>query len=334
VIKEKLSIELTTQCNINCSFCFARAGNAERFSLSTDLVKAIIAEGYNTGYRRLHITGGEPLLWEGLFEILDYAFGMGYKTTFMNTNGTLLTDSASARLAVYGGLSISVSLDGQEALHEYLRGKGSYRRVIQGIENSLNAGNNLFIFTLACKSILPDLPQFVNQIYKQFSSIKCLTLIPLIKLQDGVFPLSKQLLEPDDFLQLVRTVALLNVGGFKTDVLNDPMVNVASKFLEMPWIPPTYPLYRDGSMIIMANRDIRLSHSSDYIFAKYKSGMIEKVLTSDEYKRAVSPDEATCPSCEYKELCKENGVVRPSDSFREMRSEVPYCRQILDRIAP
>lgn len=333
MIKEKLSIEVTTHCNIDCSFCFARAGNAERFSLSTDLVKAIIADGYNTGYRRLHITGGEPLLWEGLFEILDYAFGMGYKTAFINTNGTLLKENIVNRLAAYRGLWISVSLDGSEALHEYLRGKGSYRQVIQGIKKALDAGINLFIFTLACKSILPDLPYFVNQTYRQFSSIKCLTLIPLFKSQDGVFPLSKQLLEPDDFLQLVRTVALLNVGGFKTDFLNDPMVNVASKILKMPWIPPTYPLYRDGSMIIMANRDIRLSHSSDYIFAKYKSGMIEKVLTSDEYKRAVSPDEATCPSCEYKELCRENGVVRPSESFTKMRSEVPYCRQVLDRIA-
>ena len=333
MIEEKLSIEVTTHCNIDCSFCFARAGNAARSSLPIDLVKEIITEGYNTGYRRLHITGGEPLLWEGLVEALDHAFGTGFKTAFMNTNGTLLTDSAGARLASYEGLSISVSLDGQEALHEYLRGKGSYKRVIQGIENALNTGNNLFIFTLACKSILPDLPHFVNQIYRQFSSIKYITLIPLVKSQNGVFLLSKQLLEPDDFLQLAKTAALLNVCGFKTNFLNDPMVNVASKMIEMPWIPLTYPLYRDGSMIIMANRDIRLSHSSDYTFAKYKSGMIEEVLTSDEYKRAVSSDEATCPSCEYKGLCKEYGVVRPSESFTEIRSEVPFCRQVLDRIA-
>ena len=145
MIKEKLSIEVTTHCNIDCSFCFARAGDAERSSLSTDIVKAIIADGYNTGYRRLHITGGEPLLWEGLFEVLDYAFEMGYKTTFMNTNGTLLKENIVNRLAVYRGLWISVSLDGSEALHEYLRGEGSYRQVIQGIKKALDAGINLFI---------------------------------------------------------------------------------------------------------------------------------------------------------------------------------------------
>jgi len=133
VIEEKLSIEVTTHCNIDCSFCFARAGNAERYSLPIDLVKEIITEGYNTGYRRLHITGGEPLLWEGIFGVLDYAFSIGYKTAFMNTNGTLLTKNIAKKLAGYRYLRISVSLDGGEDLHNQLRGDDSYRRAVQGI---------------------------------------------------------------------------------------------------------------------------------------------------------------------------------------------------------
>ena len=332
VIEESLSIEVTTHCNSDCLHCFARTGILKRSRLSLDLSKEIIAEGYNTGYRHLHITGGEPLLWEGLFEALDYAFRMGYKTVSMNTNGTLLTKDVNSKLAIYDCLSISVSLEGIEALHDRLRGQGSYRQTVLGIEKALDAGIELVIFTTAGKSLLPELPHFADDLYKKFSSIEYLTLIQLIKLMDDGFGLSEELLEPQDFIQLVQTVSLLNLYGFRTIVKNNPLVNVVSKLIEMPWIPQAHPLYREGSMIIMANRKISLSHSSRDCFGKYEPGMIQKVLASDEYRKAVAPDEKTCPLCKYAELCMGNGMIRPSEWYWDIHPNLPYCKTVLDRI--
>ncbi len=321
---------MTTHCNIDCSHCFARAGNSERSSLPIELVKQITTEGYNVGYRHLHITGGEPLLWEGLFEVLDYASGMGYRTVFMNTNGTLLTEDVSGRLAAYSGLSISVSLDGPKTLHDRLRGEGSYRQAVQGIEKALEAGIDLIIFTTACKSLLPELPHFADYLYKKFPGIKYLALIQLIPVTDGIFPLSEELLEPEDFLQLVDMVSLLNLLGHKTLFLNNPLAYVASKLLKILWIPRSAPLYSEGSMIVMANRDICLSHSSRDSFGKYELGMIEKVLVSDGYRKAVAPDETTCPSCEYSELCMENGMVQPPERYWDKHFDMLYCQKVLD----
>ena len=97
--EESLGIEVTTHCNCNCPHCFARAAIAEHSSLSPDLVKEIIREGYTARYRRLHITGGEPLLWKGLFAVLAFGFKLGYKAVFLNTNGTILTKDIARRLA-------------------------------------------------------------------------------------------------------------------------------------------------------------------------------------------------------------------------------------------
>ena len=96
---ESLSIEVTTRCNSSCPHCFARAPIAKQASLSPDLVREIICEGYTAGYRHLHITGGEPLLWKGLFAVLEYGLKLGYIAVFMNTNGTLLTKDTARRLA-------------------------------------------------------------------------------------------------------------------------------------------------------------------------------------------------------------------------------------------
>jgi len=326
-----LSIEVTTRCNGSCLHCFARAGIAEPSSLSINLAKAIIAEGYDLGYRHLHITGGEPLIWRSLFAALDYAYGVGYQTVFLNTNGTLLTVAITRRLAAYSGLSLSVSLEGTQRHHDSLRGQGSYLLAVQGIEQALDAGIDLTIFTIACKSLLSDLPRFADDLYKNFPAVAYLTLLQLVPVTKGIFALSDELLEPGDLLKLIEMVSLLNLLGHKTRFLYNPLAYTASKLLKFHWIPRSLPLYSDGSIIILANRDICLSHSSRYSFGKYASGGIKTILASDAYRKAIAPDEKTCPSCKYTELCMENGMDRPSESYWDILSERHYCQTVLDR---
>jgi MoaA/NifB/PqqE/SkfB family radical SAM enzyme len=329
-----LSIEVTTRCNSACMHCFVRAGKPRRLSLSLEVVKDIIAEGYDAGYRHLHITGGEPLLWERLWKTLHCAFGRGFETVFLNTNGTLLTEGLSNRLAEYPGLSISVSLEGTEAFHDRLRGEGSYKRASLGIEKALRAGVGLCVFALATRSLVPNLPYFAEETYKKFPGIRYLTLIPLTRMQDNNVSLRKELLAPEYFLRLVRTVSLLNVYGLRTDVLNDPLINVASKLLEMPWIPQARALNRRGSMMVMANRDICLSHPLRNSFGKYAPGMIQRVLSSEPYRKAVAPDDTACPLCKYIERCRDNGLLRPSGYEWGKYNGLPYCRRVLDKVLP
>ena len=86
-------------------------------------------------------------------------------------------------------------------------------------------------------------------------------------------------------------------------------------------------------MIVMASRQMAVVHSNRNSFGRYRPGMIRKVLASHEYRKTVAPDEATCPSCEYAHVCKENGMVRPSQGYGDLYVDTPFCRQVLDRIA-
>jgi MoaA/NifB/PqqE/SkfB family radical SAM enzyme len=199
----------------------------------------MVREGYEAGYRHLHVTGGEPLLWVGLLPIFAYAFALGYQSAFLNTNGTLLTGKISRKLAAYSGLSVSVSLQGPRRLHDYIRGKGSYDLALKGIDNALNAGLPVHIFTTVSRSLIPDLPRFAERLFVTLPGIEQLTLIQLIRVPEDVFDLSKEVLGPDDFLRLVRMVSLLNLFGLKVDLLNNPLAVVASKVLKMPWVPPS-----------------------------------------------------------------------------------------------
>jgi len=326
-----LSVEVTTRCNSSCSHCFVRARGLPMSSLAPDLVRSLVQEGYEVGYRQLHITGGEPLLWDGLLNIFDYAFGLGYQTAFLNTNGTLLTDKFSRKLATYGGLAVSVSLQGPKRLHDDIRGRGSHDRTLRGIENAMSVGVPVYIFTTVGRSLIPDLPQFSDELFTAWPDIKRLYLIQLIRVPADVLDLSKEVLSPDDFLTLVRMVSLLNLYGLRVDLLNNPLAAVASRLMRMPQVPPSLPLYRPGSLMITAEKRITLAHSTTDDFGVYEPGILSKMLSNTDYCRSVSPDRSLCGNCAHILICEMEGMVRPSEWYRDMFPKVPYCRRVLEK---
>ena len=62
-------------------------------------------------------------------------------------------------------------------------------------------------------------------------------MIQLIRVKDDRFDLTDELLVPDDFIRRVRTVSALNLYGLKTNVLYNPLVNVAASLLRLPMVP-------------------------------------------------------------------------------------------------
>lgn len=326
---DRLSIEVTTHCNSSCSHCFVRARGPLRSSLGPELAKAMVREGYEAGYRRLHLTGGEPLLWEGLTDILDFAFALGYESAFLNTNGMLLTPQFSKRLAGYKGLGLSVSLQGPKPRHDHIRGRGTYERAQKGIRHALHAGLSVHVFTTVGRSMIQDLPGFAEYVFRVYPDLEQLTLIQLIRVPGDVFDLSREVLNPDDFLRLVQTISLLNLCGLKVDLLNNPLAVVASKLLKMPWVPPSPPLYRPGSLMITADLRITLAHSTMGHFGLYEPGILQQIISSNEYLQAVSQDFSVCRGCGYFRLCSKEGMLRASEWYRDMSPHVPYCQRVL-----
>lgn len=327
--EKPLGIELTTRCNSACTHCFARAGWAEEACLAPDRAREICAEGYREGYRKLHLTGGEPLLWPFLMDLLDHVFTLGYQSVFLNSNGMLLTDAVARNLALYPGLALSVSLQGPEALHDRMRGRGAYRGACQGIAAGLKAGLRLSIFTAIGRTLLPQLPAFVADVYAKFGDIERLTLIQMIAVKQAPLDLCRELLAPEVFLRLIRMVSAFNMCGYTINVLNNPLANVAAAMMGLPMVPRSYPLCRPGKIMVRANGDITLAHSAWTPFGTYEAGMVGDVLSDDRYANAVAPDTIVCPTCRFVAHCRENGMPQPPNEALDMVAEPCYCQRAL-----
>lgn len=86
-----------------------------------------------------HFTGGEPLIRQDVLSILNYAFNKGLSTSLM-TNGTLVTSDVARKLREAQVHDVQISLDGLEAVHDNMRGKGSFGRAEDGINNLIAKG--------------------------------------------------------------------------------------------------------------------------------------------------------------------------------------------------
>ncbi|MDO8602993.1 MAG: radical SAM protein [Candidatus Omnitrophota bacterium] len=82
-----------------------------------------------------HLSGGEPLMTEGVLDLVSFIADEGYKTN-MVTNGFLIDEKMAEDVMNSKLGSVTISLDGiNPDTHDYIRGvNGSYSRIMEAIE--------------------------------------------------------------------------------------------------------------------------------------------------------------------------------------------------------
>jgi sulfatase maturation enzyme AslB (radical SAM superfamily) len=116
------NLELTNRCNLRCTFCPTADGRMQRARGFMDpALFARALEGAGRLEFVLLFQWGEPLLHPKFFDLARRAAARGART-LVTTNGTLLDDRRVAELLRSGLDRVTVSVDGDAATHEAVRG--------------------------------------------------------------------------------------------------------------------------------------------------------------------------------------------------------------------
>lgn len=145
--------EITRRCNLHCAHCRAWAEDeCYQGELSLEQCKAVIDDIARISDPILILTGGEPLLRDDIWEIIDYAHAAGLHPV-IGTNGTLIDDDTAARIYEHGISRISVSLDFPDAEgQDRFRGKpGAFDETISGIRCAERHGIGVQVNTTITK---------------------------------------------------------------------------------------------------------------------------------------------------------------------------------------
>ena len=92
-----VQFELTFRCNERCKHCYCPRDNDVSSELSTDEIKHVIDDLKEMNVVDLTFTGGDLFVRKDTFEILEYAYSLGF-TINIFTNGTLLQEEDFYRL--------------------------------------------------------------------------------------------------------------------------------------------------------------------------------------------------------------------------------------------
>lgn len=151
-------ISLTESCNLGCSGCWVSQGG--RKQLTPKQLDGIITQCKQNGSYFFGLLGGEPLLYKGLFEVIEKHSDCYFQ---LFTNGTLLTDEVAQKLKELGNVTPLISIEGLKEESDRRRKRDNvYARTLSGVRACRKAGLIFGAAASICQSNYNDL---VNRKY-------------------------------------------------------------------------------------------------------------------------------------------------------------------------
>ncbi len=158
-------LRLGTRCNFNCRYCLV--GSEKKFVRPLEDVTRELEFGRRCGLLRVALTGGEPMLYPGLLDVVSRARSLGYERVILVTNASLLASESNLdRLLDAGVNAVGFSFDvPNRELSEHLWRSDAFEVVTSGIEN-LMAHSELILGSIAVITQqtvrqLPELARFL-----------------------------------------------------------------------------------------------------------------------------------------------------------------------------
>lgn len=156
--------EITLACDLACRHCGSRAGRARPDELSTAEALDAVDQLAALGTLEVTLIGGEAYLRADWLDIVRRLHGHGIVVS-MTTGGRGLTGEIVTAAKEAGLDGVSVSIDGDEATHDRLRGvTGSYRAAIAAMVACRDAGMRVACNTQINRLSLPCLPELLETI--------------------------------------------------------------------------------------------------------------------------------------------------------------------------
>lgn len=202
-----ISFDVTSECNLRCIHCYNNSGNyhtkMEKRSL-IDIAKQIRdLKPYN-----VCLCGGEPLLQEYLFDIID-ELKKGNITVTMVSNGLLMTDDMCKKLIDHGIYGMQISLDGAYSWqHDTIRGlNGAYDKAINAIKIlSKNGMKQISTSCLPSKLVIGYLTDYIELCLSiGVNNVRCMSFLSsgrgrdygkkLMLNEEGYFDFCRELLK-------------------------------------------------------------------------------------------------------------------------------------------
>ncbi len=135
-----VDISITGVCNLRCKYCYYSEDMKRAADLPGTVWQSFFLELAECRVLTLTLLGGEPFARADFADLVESIVANRMRFSVL-TNGTLVDRRSARMLASTSRVDyVQVSIDGDEATHDGLRGRGTWRRAVAGIEALLAEG--------------------------------------------------------------------------------------------------------------------------------------------------------------------------------------------------
>lgn len=206
------SISLTDKCNLRCVYCMPEdkvyENNLINHTLSFNDYKFIINGLSQVGIKKIKFTGGEPLLYPHLIELIKYAhYECNIDDISITTNGIGLNEIAY-ELKRSGLKSVNISLDSLKSYkYKSITRGGNLTDVLKSINRCLELGIKVKINCVVIKRFNDDeVYDFIEMANYYPIDVRFIELMPLGEgeyfYENGYFNISKLINEIDELYKI------------------------------------------------------------------------------------------------------------------------------------
>jgi len=316
--------ECTVSCNIQCKHCGSdcRSDIGAKDMPAEDFLTVTkqISQQYNSHKVMIILTGGEPLMRSDLEFVGQELYKQGFPWG-MVTNGFALTPERFTNLINSGLRSITISLDGMEKSHNWLRGNPkSFERAVEAIKMVVKT-KNLVYDVVTCinqQNIneLNELKNFLISIGVKYWRIFIIDPIGRAKDDKELQITSKQLLDLMEFIQLCREEGKIEANFGCEGFLGKYENKVRDGFFFCRAGVSIGSVLNDGSISACPNnsRNVIQGNINTDNFLDVWNNKYQIMRNRDWAK------EGLCKDCEQFNWCKGNGLhLRDIDNHDVMR---------------
>lgn len=222
-----LMLHLLGRCNLSCLHCYMGGSPSRTERLPLGRVRTAIAQAAALDIGALYVTGGEPILYPHLEEVVEAAAQVDGLRITLCTNATLVTERHASMLRV-AGAKVNVSIDGEASFHDFFRNRpGAFAAAQRGIRKLVDAGIAVTIVSTLSQgnlSSLGALAAWASQMGAAQFRVQ-----PLLRLGRGV-DIADQRLTPAQLNRLIMELSDL-ANTHRAAGLACGLIGVSHKFV-------------------------------------------------------------------------------------------------------
>lgn len=325
-----ITLNIIDNCPLQCTYCIADASEIqpELNMLSFSKIKELLDESKSLGARILTLTGGEPILHPNIFDIIKYAYDIGFYKVLTSTKATLITKDVALKLRQAGLKEIQVSIDSNDAeIYEKLVGKtNTYSKMIQGLYNLMYFGFNVQVKAVVTINNINYVPQLCeDMLYNGVHNISAEIVIPTGKAVKDMMPSQTQINNLEDKLKIIQEKRNLNYEILKYREFGKP--GKCSGAI--------------SSIAIFSNGDVALCERIRPLLGKideiklgniYKDTLTE-IWVSEKINifRKLKNDSDTCKQCDQVKYCLGGCILNSWVKFNTWNAPDPLCSKVYEK---